>query len=136
MKLNLKERAIIEYNLLWKYDSYTNLLLKESIHSKIEFTQKEMEGISQHIGVDGNTYTEFSNILDLNAEADYIFTTEEILYLADKIMVLDLNHRLNSDGMSFYNKIEEIYTQLQAENGYTKVGPWQYINTDEVEILQ
>ena len=37
MELNLKERAIIIYNLLWKYDSYVNLQTKESINKKLTY---------------------------------------------------------------------------------------------------
>ena len=65
MELNLKERAIIIYNLLWKYDSYVNLQTKESIKQKVDFTEEELEGISQYTGVDGNVYTQFSGALDL-----------------------------------------------------------------------
>ena len=114
MELNLKERAIIIYNLLWKYDSYVNLQTKESIKQKVDFTEEELEGISQYTGVDGNVYTQFSGVLDLETTQNYEFTENEIIYLADKIMVLNATNRLNDEGMSMYEKIENIYSQIQA----------------------
>ena len=120
MELNLKERAIIIYNLLWKYDSYVNLQTKESIKQKVDFTEEELEGISQYTGVDGNVYTQFSGALDLETTQNYEFTENEIIYLADKIMVLNATNRLNDEGMSMYEKIENIYSQIQAEKGFTK----------------
>ena len=121
MELNLKERAIIIYNLLWKYDSYVNLQTKESIKQKVDFTEEELEGISQYTGVDGNVYTQFSGALDLETTQNYEFTENEIIYLADKIMVLNATNRLNDEGMSMYEKIENIYSQIQAEKGVTKI---------------
>lgn len=132
MELNLKERAIIIYNLLWKYDSYVNLQTKESIKQKVDFTEEELEGIGQYTGVDGNVYTQFSDALDLETTQNYEFTENEIIYLADKIMVLNATNRLNDEGMSMYEKIENIYSQIQAEKGFTKIGPWQYANAKEL----
>ena len=132
MELNLKERAIIIYNLLWKYDSYVNLQTKESIKQKVDFTEEELEGISQYTGVDGNVYTQFSGALDLETTQNYEFTENEIIYLADKIMVINATNRLNDEGMSMYEKIENIYSQIQAEKGFTKIGPWQYANAKEL----
>ena len=132
MELNLKERAIIIYNLLWKYDSYVNLQTKESIKQKVDFTEEELEGISQYTGVDGNIYTQFSGALDLETTQNYEFTENEIIYLADKIMVLNPTNRLNDEGMSMYAKIENIYSQIQAEKGFTEIGPWQYANAKEL----
>ena len=60
------------------------------------------------------------------------FTENEIIYLADKIMVLNATNRLNDEGMSMYEKIENIYSQIQAEKGFTKIGPWQYANAKEL----
>ena len=132
MELNLKEKAIIIYNLLWKYDSYVNLQTKESIKQKVDFTEEELEGISQYTGVDGNVYTQFSGALDLETTQNYEFTENEIIYLADKIMVLNATNRLNDEGMSMYEKIENIYSQIQAEKGFKKIGPWQYANAKEL----
>lgn len=132
MELNLKERAIIIYNLLWKYDSYTNLQTKESIEKKVDFTKEELEGISQYTGIDGNIYTRFDDTLDLESTQNYEFTEDEIIYLANKIMFLNANNKLNDEGMSMYTKIENIYSQIQAEKGFTKIGPWQYGNAKEL----
>ena len=118
MELNLKERAIIIYNLLWKYDSYVNLQTKESIKQKVDFTEEELEGISQYTGVDGNVYTQFSGALDLETTQNYEFTENEIIYLADKIMVLNATNRLNDEGMSMYEKIEEFGEEEKAAAAY------------------
>ena len=47
-------------------------------------------------------------------------------------MVLNATNRLNDEGMSMYEKIENIYSQIQAEKGFTKIGPWQYANAKEL----
>lgn len=130
MTLNLKERAIIIYNLLWKYDSYKNLQLKESIKNKIYFTENELSGITLANGFDNMPYAEFNSDLDLVTEKEYSFTEEEIIYLAEKIMVLNQNNRLNEDGMTFYNKIENAFSQLQEARGFIRIEPWYYIKSN------
>lgn len=132
MELNIKERAVIIYNLLWKYDSYTNLQLKESIKSKIDFTDEERSKMTQYVGVDGNSYTQFDESLNLEATRDYEFTEDEILYLADKIIFLNASNRLNEDGMSMYTKVENIYSQIKEEQGFVRIGPWKYIGKSEM----
>lgn len=117
MELNLKERAIIIYNLLWKYDSYVNLQTKESIKQKVDFTEEELEGISQYTGVDGNVYTQFSGALDLETTQNYEFTENEIIYLADKIMVLNATNRLNDEGMSMYEKLRTSTHKYKQKKG-------------------
>lgn len=120
MELNLKERAIIIYNLLWKYDSYVNLQTKESIKQKVDFTEEELEGISQYTGVDGNVYTQFSGALDLETTQNYEFTENEIIYLADKIMVLNATNRLNDEGMSMYEKLRTSTHKYKQKKGLQK----------------
>ena len=56
MELNLKERAIIIYNLLWKYDSFKNLQLKESIESKIKFSTEEEKERMYKVLSENNLY--------------------------------------------------------------------------------
>ena len=130
MVLNLKERAIIIYNLLWKYDSYKNLQLKESIKNKIYFTDKEIPEITFATDYNNMSYAEFSSNADLKTEKDYLFTDAEINYLAEKIMILNQNQRLNGDGLTLYDKIENAFSQLQEAKGFIRTEPWYYIKPE------
>lgn len=133
MKLNLKERGIIIYTLLWKYDSFKNLQLKELIESKIKFSTEEENNIRQYDDGTGATITEFNSNLDLETETEYPLTEEEIIYLAGKIMFINQNNRLDANGMSLYTKIENVYAQILAEQDCVRIGPWEYLPREQYE---
>lgn len=126
MKLSIKDRAIIIYTLLWKNDSYCNLLNKETISNKIYFKSDELSKITINKGNNGIESATFDPSLDITAEQEYELTQDEISYLASKIIELDRRNDLIDDGIRLYTKVEEAYTKIKEEQGFIRTAPWQY----------
>lgn len=103
MDLTLKDRVLILNNILPKYDTRANLILKLSIENKILLQKEEEKELTMKNLGNGQFEVTFKSLPVQTLS--FSFTDEEMDYLKQRVDFIDKNAMFSSETLPTYEKI-------------------------------
>jgi hypothetical protein len=107
ISLYLLDRIVIQNQILRKYDTRENILIKKSIEDKIKLSADEREVVRIECRPNNQVDVSFVTAEAITNLTEYEFTEAELAYMKASVETIDANGMFSEETLSTYDRIIE-----------------------------
>jgi 1-aminocyclopropane-1-carboxylate deaminase/D-cysteine desulfhydrase-like pyridoxal-dependent ACC family enzyme len=122
MELTIFDRLIILNQILRKYDTRENILIKKAIDEKIRLSDSEKEVVKIEYLPNNQVDISFKTVDAITKVTEYDFTDGELGYMRESVERINSSGMYSEETMSTYDRIMEASGGIETEAEQEQAG--------------